>query len=67
MTFEQILTTYQVGSEYVTIPSLPMRADVKDTFTVVAVHDDTRVKVILMPMLTLDPTQWFSDSSEGRG
>ncbi|RUS83227.1 hypothetical protein EGW08_008991, partial [Elysia chlorotica] len=43
VTFEQILSTSQVGTEYVTFPS--MLPDPGATFTLVAVHNDTVVQV----------------------
>ncbi|GFS16057.1 hypothetical protein ElyMa_004948400 [Elysia marginata] len=45
MTFEHSFTTSQVGMNYVTFPSMPLNQYVKDTFTAVAVYDDTRVTV----------------------
>ncbi|RUS86346.1 hypothetical protein EGW08_005864, partial [Elysia chlorotica] len=48
VTFEQILSTSQVGTEYVTFPSLPLNSGVKDNFTIGAVYNDTWVKVPLL-------------------
>ncbi|KAK3706219.1 hypothetical protein RRG08_038482 [Elysia crispata] len=45
VTFEHILSTSQIGKNYVTFPSMPFNPSVKDTFTIVAVHNNTLVKV----------------------
>ncbi|GFS27508.1 hypothetical protein ElyMa_005276300 [Elysia marginata] len=42
---EQILPLSMTGSDYVTIPSLPMDSTVTDVYIVVAIHSNTRVTV----------------------
>ncbi|KAK3764846.1 hypothetical protein RRG08_041264 [Elysia crispata] len=44
-TFEQILSTSHVGTDYVTIPSLPFKALSSASFVAVAVYDDTIIKL----------------------
>ncbi|GFS16029.1 macrophage mannose receptor 1 [Elysia marginata] len=45
VTFEHVLSISQIGTSYVTFPSMPFNKKVKDTFTVVAVYNDTRIAV----------------------
>ncbi|GFS15225.1 hypothetical protein ElyMa_006765700, partial [Elysia marginata] len=45
VTFENILTTSQLGTDYVTFPLMFFGSGVKDTFTIVAVYEATSVEV----------------------
>ncbi|GFR85893.1 succinyl-CoA ligase [ADP/GDP-forming] subunit alpha, mitochondrial [Elysia marginata] len=47
-TFEEILSTSQIGLDYVTIPSLPFTGTGQDTFILVAAFDKTAVEASLL-------------------